>query len=88
MTLEQKLNFAKELKVMAVRKNRELPAKIRDDSVVFYFEEGAEYVTFIQVMSRDGKELNKIITRTLPPIKDRDGVSIITDLIYVRYCRV
>lgn len=87
--LQGKINFANEIKVMVVRKNRGLPIEIRelaaeiiDNSVVFYFEKGSQYITFIQVKTRDGSNLNKVIARTL------QGASSNADLIYSRECNI
>lgn len=94
VTLEQKLKLARAIRVVegfqvghGNSDEKELKPTVKGNHVVFLMPEYNVYMTFLQALSRDGRDLNAIIKETLPPVRPGNSLVAPAGLVYVRDCR-
>ena len=86
VTLQQKMKLAKKLVVSQFRTN-DLKPEIKGQNVVFRVAEGMLYMTTLGVRTVSGENLNEVIRKALPPVREGNTTAAPTSLIYVRDCR-
>lgn len=97
ITVQKKIKFAHQIRVLEAKTGGGLPAAIRNvlpatikgDNVLFYLDKNFNYSTSIQVMAVNGLDLNEVIRENLPLVKIKDGSKVgpTTGLVYLRGCR-
>lgn len=86
VTVEQKLKLARKLEVRQFDFAGQAPV-VKGTHVVFPIGGGTMYMTTIRVSSKSGDPLNEVVRRSLPPVRQGNGSTAPTALVYVRDCR-
>lgn len=94
LSVAQKLKLGKEIRVLEGfssddenGEGQEIKPIVKGNHVVYSLDIGSLYMTFLQAKTRSGEALNKVITKTLPAVRQGNTVAAPVGLLYVRDCR-